>query len=278
MPVVSIRHLTEYRYRRPVAFGEHRMMFRPLEADDQRVLDANLRISPEPAELRHDQDLHGGHLSLARFNAAADRLVFESQVTVDHRPAAANKLICDAIVDTAARRADGAAAQWATRFLSRTGRSLLLPVLTEMSQAIHADLKYGVRLQGGPRTPEETLEGGGGSCRDFAVLMMAAVRSLGVPSRFVSGYLYSAAARSPRAAGHTHAWVRARVPGCGWVDFDPTNGTVGGADLIRVAAVASPVQALPLQGRWSGAADDFLGMEVAVQVAADAQSRAASAA
>lgn len=275
MPVVSIRHLTTYRYRRAVAFGEHRMMFRPLEAPDQRVIAAHLAISPEPHLLEHGQDLHGASVGMARFQARADRLTFESRVTLEHRPQPVAKLISDAIVDSGARRVEGAAAQWATRFLGRRGRSLLLPVLTEMSQAVREELAYAVRLEGGPRTPEETLAQGGGSCRDFAVLMMAAVRSLGVPARFVSGYLYSSAAREPAAAGHTHAWVRAFVPGCGWVDFDPTNGTVGAADLIRVAVVANPQHALPLQGAWSGDPDDYLGVEVEVAAVQAAEAVAA---
>jgi transglutaminase-like putative cysteine protease len=277
MPIVSIRHLTEYRYRRPVAFGEHRMMLRPLEAADQQVLSADLAISPEPHVLAYDQDLHGATVGLAQFGAVSDRLAFESRVLVDHRPQPVGKLISDAIVDPSARRVDGAAAQWATRFLSRKGRPLLLPVLTEMSRAIREDFAYGVRLEGGPRTPDETLEAKGGSCRDFAVLMMAAVRSLGVPARFVSGYLYSAAARSEAGAGHTHAWVRAHVPGCGWVDFDPTNGTVGAADLIRVAVVANPQHALPLQGAWSGRPEDYVGMSVEVEVTAATAAEARAA-
>jgi transglutaminase-like putative cysteine protease len=267
MPIVSIRHRTAYRYRRPVAFGEHRMMFRPLEAPDQRVLSAELAITPEPHALADDKDLHGAHIGVARFGALADQLVFDSRVLVDHRPTSAAKLISDAIVDPSARRVEGAAAQWASRFLGR-GRPLLLPVLSDMSRAIREDFDYGVRLEGGPRSPEETLEARGGSCRDFAVLMMAAARSLGVPARFVSGYLYSAAAREPAAAGHTHAWVRVHVPGCGWVDIDPTNGTVGGAELIRVAVVANPAHALPLQGVWTGDPADYLGMEVQVAVGA----------
>ncbi|HEY8618378.1 transglutaminase family protein [Phenylobacterium sp.] len=270
MPVVSIRHRTAYRYRRPVAFGEHRMMFRPLDGPDQRVISAALDITPEPHAVEHVQDAYGAQVGVAQFGALSDELVFESRVLVDHRPQPVSKLISDAIVDPAARRVEGAAAQWASRFLSRKGRPLLLPVLTEMSQAIRRDFAYGVRLDGGPRTPDETLEAKGGSCRDFAVLMMAAVRSLGVPARFVSGYLYSAAAREPAAAGHTHAWVRAHVPGCGWVDLDPTNGTVGAADLIRVAVVANPLHALPLQGAWSGDPADYLGMDVEVEVGAAA--------
>lgn len=266
MPVVSIRHLTEYRYRRPVAFGEHRMMLRPLEAPDQQVLSAEVGIWPEPDEVVHDLDLHGATVGLARFGMVSDRLAFESRVQVDHRPTPASKLISDAIVDASARRVEGAAAQWASRFLGRERRPLLLPVLTEMSQAVRKDFKYAVRLEGGPKTPEETLQDGGGSCRDFAVLMMAAVRSLGVPARFVSGYVYSSAVRKDGGAGHTHAWVRAQVPGCGWVDFDPTHGTVGAANLIRVAVVANPAHALPLRGAWTGKPEDYLGMSVEVEV------------
>jgi transglutaminase-like putative cysteine protease len=77
--------------------------------------------------------------------------------------------------------------------------------------------------------------------------------------------------------GHTHAWVRVYLPVCGWVEFDPTNGIVGNADLVRVAIARDPRQALPLSGGWSGDAGDYLGMEVEVEVLAE-HDRAKSAA
>jgi transglutaminase-like putative cysteine protease len=108
-----------------------------------------------------------------------------------------------------------------------------------------------------------------GTCRDFALLMMEAVRSLGLAAQFVSGYIHTPYPEGVSArvgGGHTHAWVRVYVPACGWVEFDPTNGIVGNADLIRVAIARDPRQALPLYGTWCGSADDFLGMDVEVDV------------
>ncbi len=98
--------------------------------------------------------------------------------------------------------------------------------------------------------------------------MIDAVRSLGLAARFVSGYIYSPYPGAPGriGGGHTHAWVRVYLPACGWVEFDPTNGIVGNADLIRVAIARDPRQATPLHGTWSGDADDFLGMDVEVDV------------
>ena len=100
--------------------------------------------------------------------------------------------------------------------------------------------------------------------------MMEAVRSLGLAARFVSGYLYDPALDGAgpglQGAGSTHAWVQVYLPGAGWVEFDPTNGLVGGTNLIRVAVARDPSQAVPLQGSYNGAAEDFLDMSVEVVV------------
>ena len=103
--------------------------------------------------------------------------------------------------------------------------------------------------------------------------MMDAVRSLGLAARFVSGYIYSPYS-GPNivgrvGGGHTHAWVRIYLPACGWVEFDPTNGIVGNADLVRVAIARYPRQAVPLHGTWDGEASDFVGMDVEVNVATE---------
>jgi transglutaminase-like putative cysteine protease len=116
----------------------------------------------------------------------------------------------------------------------------------------------------------ETLKKKSGSCRDFALLMMEAARTLGFAARFVTGYLYDPAVdgdpESRVGGGATHAWVQIYLPGAGWVEFDPTNGIIGGAGLIRVAVTRDPTQACPLSGDWFGAPKDFLGMEVNVTV------------
>jgi transglutaminase-like putative cysteine protease len=286
MPVVSIRHRTSYRYRNPVAFGEHRVMYRPLESFDQRVIASALEVGPEPAMLRHVQEASGATVAVTRFDTRADRLHFESRVTLDHMPQTAFELEGEAAAIGAAlfayhpdeaaelaraierQHADaGETEAWARRFVRRVGRTRLSTLLSDITHGIRGELTYAVRLEGPPQTPAETLARRAGTCRDFAVLMAEAARSLGLAARFTSGYVYS---RSPKAGrtggGHTHAWVRVYLPGCGWTDFDPTNGIVGGHDLVRVAEVVNPSAALPLHGAWSGLKSDFLGMDLEVDV------------
>jgi len=292
MPILSIRHLTRYRYRRPVAFGEHRMMFRPLESYDQRIISCDLRISPEPRRLRQAHDVFGNCVGVAQFAARADELVFESRVTLEHSPLPAFLGLEDAaepyagafpfvyspedmpdLLRSMERQhsdPERLVETWAARFVNRTGRTHLQTLLAQITQAIYEEFSYAKRLHGAPQSPAETLRTRSGTCRDFAVLMMEAARSLGLAAQFVSGYIHT----PPRASGglqvvgggHTHAWVRIYLPACGWVEFDPTNGSVGNADLVRVAVVRDPRQAAPLSGAYLGAADDFLGMEVAVDV------------
>ena len=292
MPVLNIRHLTTYRYRRPVGFGEHRLMMRPKESYDQRVLSASLQVSPQPAELRHMHDVFGNCVTVARFALHADALSFESRVTLEHTP---SPLVTDPDEAIAAsgpsfpfaygaedmpdllrsieRRhpdPERVLEAWARRFLRWNGPTPVLSLLADMTRAIRADFRYAKRLEGAPQTPLETLATGTGTCRDFAVLMMEAARSLGLAARFVSGYIYSASAKDEPGAriggGHTHAWVQVYLPSCGWVEFDPTTGIVGNTDLVRVAVVRDPRQAVPLSGVWEGEASDHLGMEIEVEL------------
>ena len=291
MPVVSIRHLTAYRYRNPVALGEHRMMLRPRESYDQRLLSAELSITPEPSVLRNVHDVFGNCVSIARFAGRTDRLAVESRMTLEHAPepafadfegeayrgslpfAYSPDDLPDLALSIQRGHPDptGELEAWARRFVRRAGPTSLRTLLSDMTHAIHDGFAYGTRLSGAPQAPLETLALGTGSCRDFAMLMIEAVRSLGLAARFVSGYVYSSSQKAGRAGGgHTHAWVRVFLPSCGWVEFDPTNGIVGNADLVRVAIARDPRQAVPLHGTWAGLPADYLGMDVEVEVSVEA--------
>jgi len=121
---------------------------------------------------------------------------------------------------------------------------------------------------GAPVPPVLILILGHGSCRDLALLMIEAVRELGMAARFASGYLYvpSRDATTFQGGDATHAWCQVYLPGAGWVEFDPTNGIVGSNNLIRVAITRDPRQAIPLSGTWFGKAEEYLGMTVEVIV------------
>jgi transglutaminase-like putative cysteine protease len=134
--------------------------------------------------------------------------------------------------------------------------------------AIHESFAYSRRQEPGTQPPRLTLALRRGTCRDFALLMMEAVRSLGFAARFVTGYVYvpSRDGSDTRGGGSTHAWCQVYLPGAGWVEFDPTNGIVGNRDLIRVAVARDPSQAVPLSGSFLGRAADYAGMSVQVNV------------
>jgi transglutaminase-like putative cysteine protease len=298
MDILAVRHLTRYRYAKPVQFGEHRMMFRPRESFDQHVLESWLKITPEPAELRYLHDVFGNCIAVAKFKSRAKELVFESFSRLEHSPEDAldpplslnggmNSFpfayIPSDLPDVYSSMLKGyqdeerTLENWSRSFLDKVPRADAIHVLTAMTRGIHENFTYVSRAAGPPQTPLETLNLGRGSCRDFAVLMMEAARSLGLAARFVSGYLHvppgdgTKTDNKPRTGGgNTHAWVRVFLPNGGWAEFDPTNGLVGNRDLIRVAVVRDPSQAIPLSGSWRGLSADYLGMDVEVDVTAEA--------
>lgn len=285
MAALTIRHITSYSYRRPVAFGAHRIMVRPLDSADQRVLEANLHISPNPSQINWAKDAFGNHFAVVQFRGKAKQLRFESTVHVDHSPEDFAKLergTRDALqlsytteeraklahfIQPRHTDADGALSRWVGQFLAKQQPADTGDLLIKMTFAIKQGFTYAARQAKGIQTPSQTLALRSGSCRDFAVLMIEALRSLRIAARFVSGYVHVPHnPTEPRVGGSTHAWLQAYVPGADWVDFDPTNGIAGNRDLIRVAVVNDPLDAVPLHGTWAGAPADALGMAVEVSV------------
>ena len=157
---------------------------------------------------------------------------------------------------------------WARRFVADASKVRTLHVLEAMTHAIKADFRYEARYEEGTQTAAETIALGSGTCRDFAVLMMEALRTFGVATRFVTGYLYDDTSGTTRGGGSTHAWCNAYLPGAGWVEYDPTNGLVAGSNLVRVGVARSAEQALPVSGGYVGGPDDAIGLNVDVTVGA----------
>jgi transglutaminase-like putative cysteine protease len=292
MPVLTVRHVTTYRYKQSVSFGEHRLMFRPRDSYDQRLVGTELHITPAPSEISWVHDVFGNCVAKVRFNGRAKELRFECIIRLDHF--AAEELQFQTaeyartypfsygaedmpdllrLIEREYPDPSHELDRWARDFLRKEGPTPTHELLATMTHAIKRRFTYVARAESGVQAPLQTLKLGSGSCRDFALLMMEAVRSLGLAARFVSGYLYSpsrdrhgSGSGGNIGGGATHAWLEVFVPGDGWVEFDPTNGIVGNRDLIRVAVVRTPSQAVPLSGTWTGFPSDSLGMTVDVQV------------
>ena len=283
MSFLTVNHTTVYNYREPVSLGEHRMMFRPRESHDLRLLRTNLIITPRPAHLRWLHDPFDNSVAVATFKGVTSQLRFESTVTLEHFE---NTPIEYPLEEYARsypfRYADEdfpnlmralsphypveSVAAWALQFLDPAETTGTMNMLRAMTRGIRDEFAYTRRVEKGVQTPEETLRSKQGSCRDFAVLMMEASRFLGIATRFVSGYIFTPNSSGMAGGGATHAWLQAYLPGAGWIDFDPTNSIVGNRNLIRVAVAWAPEHALPLWGTYEGPPGAFIGMDVTVSV------------
>jgi uncharacterized alpha-E superfamily protein/transglutaminase-like putative cysteine protease len=288
--VLQVRHLTRYRYRRPVMFNEHHGMFRPHTSYDTRLLDLRFNVTPK-AKIRWVHDVFSNAATVFTFaRIPSDTLEVEcifrvrrgaqSQPDFPIAPHARRypfEYARDELADLTPLiipdiDPDGVVLDWSKRFVEEADFDTW-GILERMTTAVKAEFRYDRREESGTHSPAETIRSGVGSCRDFAVLMLEGVRRLGFAARFVSGYLYDPALEvgfsgesGVQGAGSTHAWVQVFLPGAGWVEFDPTNGLIGSRNLIRTAVSRMPAQAVPLAGTFEGEASDVIGMEVEVEV------------
>ena len=229
----DITHTTRYRYQEPVTFGEHRVMFRPRDSHDLRVLATDLQVSPT-AIVRMIQDPHSNSVALVQPLSAALELRIVCSFTIEHAHTNNLELPVSQASEffpfsyTLDERADlelymrphhddpkGELMAWARQFIRTDGPTRTRDMLVAMNEHIRNHVAYRSREEEGTQPPLVTLKLGSGTCRDFALLMMEAARRLGVATRFVSGYLYdpaldSAAAqaqpswRAPRRAPAAH--------------------------------------------------------------------------
>ncbi len=291
MARINIVHTTEYTYHNPVGLMRHRMMIRPDDSHDLRLHRAVIEVDPKPAVTRwaHDvfnnsicylewpEDMRTEHLRIVStldlthhpdgpplpvfaLDPAAE--IFPFSYATDEAPDLAR--LTERQLPDPKRTVDN----WARRFITGLGNAHTMKVMETMTRAIQSEFEYRARYEEGTQTPARTLELGSGTCRDFAVLMMEALRSFGLATRFVTGYLYDDMSGTTRGGGSTHAWCSVYLPGAGWVEYDPTNGLLAGANLIRVGVTRTAEQALPVSGGYFGDANDFKGLYVDVSVSA----------
>jgi transglutaminase-like putative cysteine protease len=290
--VYDVEHITTYRYKKAVTFAQHRAMFLPRRGHSGRLysfslttnVKSNIRwitdalsnnvalidlLEPttELAVTYRFRGAHYGGASIEELPLDARGQLFPVQYTPDEW------IDLAAFIRPHADDPDGSIATWARSFLTGGGKRMhddTGELLQQMMDTIRDTFQYQAREAEGTQTPGETLAAKSGTCRDYAWLMIEALRRLGFACRFMSGYLYDAAldggAVEMTGSASTHAWLTVYLPGAGWLHYDPTNRISGGYQLIPVATARHPNQAVPLQGAWFGAASDYLGMSVSVSI------------
>lgn len=289
MTILRIDHRTVYNYARPVMLGPHRLMLRPRESRDIKLLSVDIMTSP-PAAQSWASDVFGNIVATVSFAQPVARLTIESHVLLDHSgdrwpifdiaasaissPFAYSedeRLDLGPLLLPQYQDPDRRLSTWAHGFV-RGEVTDTLSLLKDLNAAISAWISYQSRDEEGTQSPLETLARGWGSCRDIAVLFIEAARWLGFAARIVSGYLFNPDAGSTltgsTGAGSTHAWAEIYLPGAGWIAFDPTNRTVGSSSLIAVAVARDVKQVAPISGTFAGSPGDVVTLEVAVAVRA----------
>ena len=279
----AIRHLTRFRYNRPISQSMMEVRMHPRSEGGQRSFTFRLAVNPA-ARIFAFQDYLGNevhHFDLPQRHRELS-IVAESLVSVDPPLQLPDALQPDAWQQLASMVADGD--YWEMLAPSHFARpSPLLDALVaelgldaardrdpltmvrDVNTAIYQAFAY-VRKSTAVNSPiDASLSSRQGVCQDFAHIMIAVVRRLSIPCRYVSGYLYHGHDHHDRSIeGATHVWVEALLPGLGWVGFDPTNNLLVGGRHIRTAVGRDYADVPPTLGTMKGRAETELQVRVRV--------------
>lgn len=274
----KIVHRTYYNYTDTVTLGEQHLLLRPREGHDLRIESFALKISPD-AKVYWHRDVEGNSVAIANFAAPTQQLTVESEVVVQqYNEAPLDFIVADYAINYPFSYSqddqfllspyrvlpDQKTRQLLNNWIFKAWKSgeqvQTYTLLQRLTTAIYTTLIYNVREEPGVQSAQETLTLGSGSCRDFALLFMEAVKCLGLASRFVSGYLH--APLMSNQVGSTHAWAEVYLPGAGWKGFDPTIGDIVGSDHIPVAVSRLAESVPPISGSYAGIADSELDVGV----------------
>lgn len=256
-----VTHRTEYTYTTPVSSSFGEVVMQPRELPGQRCAESRLDVDPAPHDLRERTDYFGNRTSYLAVLAPHSRLAITATSLVhvhrappgpsgpwdeprDTDPEAVEFLLDSPQVTIAPALAEYAAASF------RPGRDAL-DAVRDLSARIHRDFAYTPGATQVTTTIAEVLARRAGVCQDFAHLAVGCLRAVGLPARYVSGYLETDPPPGrPRLAGAdaTHAWVSALLPGAGWVDVDPTNDQLVDDRYVTTAWGRDYTDVPPLKG------------------------------
>lgn len=286
---ILVQHRNHYGYPAPAALGPHLIRLRPAPHAKARIESYSLRAAPESA-LRWQQDPFGNHVARLTFAAGVRVLSLDLlvELAADIHPVNPFDFFVDDRCEEVPFRypeelrldlrpfldLEEASVRGGPRLAALLAelpvRGRTVPLVVALNEAVNKRIRYVIREEPGIWTPEETLAAGRGSCRDSAVLLMAALRSRGLAARFASGYLVQLADEgmipgAPKGVGQDvvdlHAWAEVFLPGAGWIGLDATSGLLCGEGHIPVACTASPALAAPIEGT-----SDVAAREVSFQM------------
>jgi transglutaminase-like putative cysteine protease len=269
---VGLRHVSRYEYDRPVSLGPQVVRLRPAPHCRTRIASYALNVAPAQHFVNWQQDPHGNFL--ARF--VFPERTREFSVTVD--------LLADLeVINPFDFFVEPYAETWPFAFPTELNEDLEIflkpePAGAQLKELLHSIsrracntvdflvvlnrrlmhlIRYVTRLQDGVQTPEETLSRGTGSCRDIAWLLVQILRHIGLPARFVSGYLIELRSDADGPAGEAgierdraelHAWAEVYLPGAGWIGLDATSGLLCGEGHLPLVATPHYRSAAPITG------------------------------
>ena len=292
-----IRHATRYAYAADVVHAHHLLHLVPRPAPYQQCLEHQLHISPENHRRVSELDAFGNPLIRVELAQPHRELQVVSQMQIEVHPRRAVRVATteswERVRDSFAYRGAWPARDQldAARFRHESPHVRLKQVFAdyaagcfppgqpilqcaeELSTRLHRDIQYVPGATSIRTSSSEVLENRRGVCQDFAHLMIACLRSRGLPARYVSGYLRTHADLVGDNA--SHAWVSVWSPPYGWMEFDPTNGCFAGTDHVAVAWGRDFGDVSPLRGVILGGADHRLSVSVEVEEIAQDGSGAA---
>jgi transglutaminase-like putative cysteine protease len=274
----QITHLTRYSYHASIAISHHQFRLIPRDHRRQKLLSQNLHVDPAPHETAARFDYHGNPVLFATIDRGHNELSIRSQFEVDltptYTPPPAETPAWEHIRDEIRGLQQGAALE-AAEFLFDSplvksnddfadyarpsfhkGRPILEAVL-DLAERIHRDFKFDPTATDVSTPVTQVLKDRRGVCQDFAHLQIACLRSIGLPARYVSGYLNTIPPPGqPKLAGAdaSHAWVSFYCDAHGWIDIDPTNNQIPNLEHITVAWGRDYSDVSPVRGVVLGSA------------------------
>ena len=282
-----IVHHTRYQYEEPVSLCHNQARLTPRSFFNQTRLRGDIAIDPQPATFCEREDFFGNRTVYFSIEQSHDALsvTAESDVHIAARPLSSNAMAWDAarhilesatdpalldarqfLLDSPMVAKSPALARYATPSFPK-GRPLIDAVCDLISR-IHRDFDYVPGFTTVSTPLSDVLKHRKGVCQDFAHLGIGCLRAMGLPARYVSGYLETLPPPGKArliGADASHAWLSAFLPTCGWIDFDPTNDLMPEDRHITVAWGRDFADVTPLKGVVLGNGQHTLAVSVAVE-------------